>query len=135
MLIHINIFIYDMVLYLILVYSFCFQVLIDAKLLFFFSVYHSSFFHIDNVKKHIFVLGECQAQELDDTTIKAEAKYSISFSISQKQFCLSIHYNGSSSFLFVNAKNINSLILFQSKKLKTKTTPTTFRKYFQKRFS
>ena len=87
MLIDINIFIHDMVLYLILVYSFCFQVLIDAKLLLFFPVYHSSFFHIDNVKKDIFVLGECPAQELDDTTIKAEARYSISFSISQKQFC------------------------------------------------
>ena len=100
-----------------------------------FSVDHSSFFYIDNAKKDIFVLGEGPAQELDDITIKAEAKYSNSFSISQKEFCLSIHYNGSSSFLFVNAKNINSLISIQSKKLKTKTTPTTFRKYFQKRFS
>ena len=58
-----------------------------CKIIAFFPVYHSSFFHIDNVKKDIFVLGECPAQELDDTTIKAEAKYSISFSISQKQFC------------------------------------------------
>ena len=39
-------------------------------------------------------------------TLTEEAEYSINFSRSQRKFCLSLHYNGSSSFLFVNAKNI-----------------------------
>ena len=29
-------------------------------------------------------------------------KYSINFSRSNKKFCLSLHYNGNNSFLFVN---------------------------------
>ena len=33
----------------------------------------------------------------------AEAQYSINFSRSNGTFCLSLHYNGSNSFLFANA--------------------------------
>ena len=36
----------------------------------------------------------------------AEAEYSINFSRSQRKFCLNLHYNGSNSFLFVNATKI-----------------------------
>ena len=32
--------------------------------------------------------------------------YSINFTITQKKFCLSLHYNGASSYLFVNVKEI-----------------------------
>ena len=62
--------------------------------------------HIDNKKKYILVPGEGSVQELDDTMITAEAKYSISFSRSQRKFCLSFHYNGTNSFLFVIATKI-----------------------------
>ena len=62
--------------------------------------------HIDNKKKDILVLGEGPAQGLDDTTITAEAQYSINFSISQRKFYLSLNYNGSNSFVFVNATKI-----------------------------
>ena len=40
----------------------------------------------------------------DDTTLTVEAKYPISFTQSGKRFVLSLHYNRSNSFLFVNAK-------------------------------
>ena len=45
-------------------------------------------------------------QGLDDTTLTAEAQYSISFLRSNRKFCLSLYYNGSNSFSFVNATNI-----------------------------
>ena len=39
-------------------------------------------------------------------TLTSEAEYSINFKISQRKFCLSFHYNGSNSLLFLNATNI-----------------------------
>ena len=50
------------------------------------------------------ILGEGPTQELDDTTLTAEAKYPINFTQSGKWFVLSLHYNGSNSF--VNASKI-----------------------------
>ena len=66
----------------------------------------SSSVHYDNKGKEILILGEGPIQRLDGTVLTAEAKYSISFSRSQGKFCLSLHYNGSNSFLFVNATKI-----------------------------
>ena len=43
---------------------------------------------------------------MDDTTLTVEAKYSINFAQSEKKIALSLHYNGSNSFLFVNATKI-----------------------------
>ena len=60
-------------------------------------------------KKDILILGFGPAQGLDDTTLTVEAKYSINVSRSNRKFCLSLHYNGSNSFLFVNATNIYQL--------------------------
>ena len=59
--------------------------------------------HIDNKNKDILILGE---QGLDDTTLTAEAKYPVSFKQSEKRFVLILQYNGSNSFLFVNATKI-----------------------------
>ena len=63
----------------------------------------SSSAHIDNKGKDISILGKGPTQGLDDTTLTTEAKYLINFSRSQRKFCLSLHYNGLNSFLFVNA--------------------------------
>ena len=63
----------------------------------------SSSVHVDNDGKDILILGEGPTQGLDDTTLTAKAKYPISFTQSGKRFLLSLHYNGSNSFLFVNA--------------------------------
>ena len=66
--------------------------------------------NIDNKGKDILIHGEVPTQELDDTTLTVKAKYPINFTQSRKRFVLSLHYNGSNSFLFVNAthKYINS---------------------------
>ena len=71
-----------------------------------FGVDNSSSVHIDNKKKDILVLGKGPTQGLDDTKITPEAKYSINISRSYKKFCLSLYYNGTNSFLFVNATKI-----------------------------
>ena len=63
--------------------------------------------HVDNKKKDILIIGESPTQGLDDTTIKAEAKYPINFTQSGKKFVLSQHYNESNSFLFVNVIKAN----------------------------
>ena len=74
-----------------------------------FGVDMNSSVDIDNKGKYILILGEGPTQGLDDTTLKAEAKYPINFTQSGRRFVLSLHYNGSNSFLFVNAtKYINS---------------------------
>ena len=83
----------------------------------------SSSLHIENKKKDAPVLGGGPALGLDDTT-EAEAKYSINFTALRKRFLLSLHYNGSNSFLVVNAtKNIS----VQSKRFRNKTIAIVFR--------
>ena len=62
--------------------------------------------HIDNKNKDMLVHGERPSQGLDDTTLRAEAKYPISFTQPRKRFVLSLHYNGSNNFLFVNTTKI-----------------------------
>ena len=66
----------------------------------------SSSVQIDNEKKDILILGIGPTQGLDDTTLTAEAKYWVNFSKSNKDFCLSLHYDGSNSFSFVNTTKI-----------------------------
>ena len=59
----------------------------------------SSTVHIDKKNRDILIIGKGPTQGLDDTT-----KYSMNFSRSNKKFCLSLHYNGSNSFLFANVR-------------------------------
>ena len=61
--------------------------------------------HIDNKKKVIFVLGKGPTQGLEHT-LTAEKMYSINFTVTNKKFCLSLHYNGANSYLFVNGTEI-----------------------------
>ena len=63
----------------------------------------SSSVHVDKEGKYFLILVEGTTQGLDDTTLTTEAKYPISFTQSGKRFVLSLYYNGSNSFLFVNA--------------------------------
>ena len=67
-----------------------------------FGAHLSSSVHNDNKGKDILILGEGATQGLDDTTLTAEAKYPMTFIQSGKRFALSLHYNGSNSFLSVN---------------------------------
>ena len=77
----------------------------------------SSSVHIDNKGKDTLILGNGLTQGLDDTMLTAEAQYSMNFSRSNRKFCLTLYYNGSNSFLFVNATKIYQ---FKAKDSKTK---------------
>ena len=65
----------------------------------------SSSAHIDNKKKDILVLGIGPTQRLEHT-LTAEKMYSINFTVTNIKFCLSLHYNGANSYLFVNGTEI-----------------------------
>ena len=65
----------------------------------------SSSVHIDNKKKDILVLGKGPTQGLEHT-LTAEKMYSVNFTVTKKKFCLSLHYNGANSYLFVNGTEI-----------------------------
>ena len=45
-------------------------------------------------------------QEINGTTIYAEKLYKINFTENNTKFCLSLHYNGANSYLFVNGTEI-----------------------------
>ena len=62
--------------------------------------------YIDNKNEDILILDEGTTQRLDDTTLTAEAIYPINFTQPNKRSVLSLHYNGSNSFLFVNATKL-----------------------------
>ena len=49
------------------------------------------------------ILGEGPTQGLDDPTLATETVYPINFKQPNKRFILSLNYNGSNRFLFVNA--------------------------------
>ena len=61
--------------------------------------------HIYEKKKDILVLGIGPTKGLEHT-LTAEKMYSISFTVTKKKFCLSLHYNGANSYLFVNGTEI-----------------------------
>ena len=65
----------------------------------------SSSIHIDNKKKGILVLRRGPTPGLE-STLTAEKMYSINFAVTKKKFCLSLHYNGANSYLFVNVTEI-----------------------------
>ena len=67
-----------------------------------YSLELSSSIHIDN-KKDILILGRGPTQELE-STLTAEKTYSINFT---ETFCLSFHYNGANSYLFVTDTEIH----------------------------
>ena len=58
-------------------------------------------------KNNILVVGKDFEQGINDTTIYAEKLYKINFIAKNKKICLSLHYNGANSFLFVNDTEIH----------------------------
>ena len=79
----------------------------------------SSSTKIDNRKKDILILGKDPTQGLEQT-LSAEKIYSINFTVTGKKFCLSLHYNGANSYLFVNGKEIHK---FKAKDSEIVATP------------
>ena len=71
-----------------------------------FGADRSSSVHVDDKNKDILILGEGPTQ---DTTLTVEDTYPINFTQPRKSFLLILHFNRSSSSLFVDAaKYINS---------------------------
>ena len=60
---------------------------------------------IDNRKKDILILSKGPTQGLEHI-LSAEKMYSTNFTKENTKFCLSLHDNGTDSYLFVNGKNI-----------------------------
>ena len=52
--------------------------------------------------KDILILGEEPTDELDDTTAKADAEYSVNITKSRNKIYLNLHYNTVNSFLYAN---------------------------------
>ena len=65
----------------------------------------SSSTHINNKKKDILVLGKGPTQGLEHP-LTAEKIYSINLTVTNKKICLTLHYNGANSYLFVNGTEI-----------------------------
>ena len=72
-----------------------------------FGVDMSSSVYANNKNKDILILGKQQTKGLDNTSLRPEADNSIIFSRSERKFSLSLYYNGSKSFLFVNVTKIH----------------------------
>ena len=66
----------------------------------------SSYKHIDNKGKDLLILGVGPTQGLGKHSLTAEKMYSINFTNTNIQFCLSLHYDGADSYLFVNGTEI-----------------------------
>ena len=66
----------------------------------------SSSIHANNRANNILVLGKDFLQGVNSTTIYAEKLYSTNFTVTNKNFSLSLDYNGDNSYLFVNRKQI-----------------------------
>ena len=62
--------------------------------------------HFDNKGKDILKLGIGPMQALGEHSLTAEKMYSINFTKDSTKFCLSLHYNGANSYLFVNGTEI-----------------------------
>ena len=57
--------------------------------------------HIDNKGKDILILVRIPTQGLGEHSLTAKKMYSINFSATGRNFCLSLHYNGANSYLVV----------------------------------
>ena len=66
--------------------------------------------HVDNKGKDILTFGKGPTQGLDDTTLIYNlifiSQYPINLTESGKKIILSLYYNGSNNFLFVNATKV-----------------------------
>ena len=61
--------------------------------------------YIDNKKRCILIVANGPTQGLENT-LTAEKMYSIDFAVTKKKFCLSLHYNETNSYLFLNGTEI-----------------------------
>ena len=67
--------------------------------------------HADNCRNNFLMLDEGPTNDINGSFGTAEKKFSINFSITKTTFCLSLHYDGDSRYLFNNGKKSVSLKL------------------------
>ena len=77
-----------------------------ARNIIIFGVDLSNSVHVTKKTQNILILGHGLTQKVNNTTVYAEKMYSPDFSAKNKIFCLSLHYNGDDSYLFVNGKEV-----------------------------
>ena len=78
----------------------------DDKNVIIFGADLSSSVHANNKVNNVLVLGKDFIQGINGTAIYAEKMYSTNFTVDNKTFYLSLHYNGNNSYLFVNGNEI-----------------------------
>ena len=61
---------------------------------------------VDIKRKYILILGKGPTQGLGKYWLTAEKMYSVNFTNPREKYCLSLHYNGANSYLFVNGTEI-----------------------------
>ena len=66
----------------------------------------SSSVHVDYKGKEISILGKGPTQGLGEHSLTAEKMVSVNFTDRREKCCLSLHYNGTNSYLFVNSTEI-----------------------------
>ena len=76
----------------------------NGKNVLIFGVHENSFVHANNKANNIYVMADLFVQGINDTTLYAEKLYRQHFTVVNKKFVLSLHYNGDDSYLFVNGK-------------------------------
>ena len=76
--------------------------------------------HVDNKGKDILILGKGPTEGLGEYSLTAEKMYSVNFTDNGDKYCLSLHYNGANSYLFVNGTEI---IKFKAKDSKIVASP------------
>ena len=109
---------------------FCYPIVVGFLILF--GPDMSSFVHLDNRKKYILILGKSATKGLDDTKLTAEKEYATNFSDQNKKFCLSSHYTGVNSYIFVNSVEIYK---FKAKDSRNKFSSIMFGQCFKRFFS
>ena len=67
----------------------------------------SSSINTANKEKNILILGKGLIQGLGERSLSVKKIYSINFTKINTKFCLSLHYNGANSYLFVNGTQIH----------------------------
>ena len=81
------------------------------------------------IRKNILILGKGPTQGLGEHSLTAEKMYSLNLTDHRVKYCLSLHYNGANSYLFVNGTEI---IKFKAKDSNIATNVwVTFRKIGQ----
>ena len=71
--------------------------------------------HVDNKGKDVLILGKGPTQGFGEHSLTAEKMYSVKFTDNGDKYCLSLHYDGANSYLFVNGTEIKKFKAKDSK--------------------